>query len=446
MIVLALLAACAPVPTPAPTAMPTATFTPQPTVTPTHTPEPQPTHTAKVEIPLEQLPATIAAATEFANAMTAAGTPITSEQVLQQGLAIKEISGQDGRKYEVASTQDGYPLMIKSEGGEWEEVTFSKLVNNGKLNNLDVPFVFGGMVEKYPETESIYKQFNGGLLASVWGWTTMKNGVDSDIDYSYENFQTKYAQQFNYPKNNAIFNALIWGSNTPKGVETFSREQGIAWMEKYIDTIMIKYQDTFGIYIVVNEPRSDDLLMQVIGSDYVEIAYKAARKANPEARLVYNQTDNHGPEGKYVADTESIGNKLYEEGLIDAIGVQGHLVYGSEKNAPTEEQILETLNRYNAPIILTEVDANMQFLNVTEEKKLEIQSQWYSRLLNACLKSDKCLGLYLFGAFPDKNSWYVLSQNQPKAESTPWDNDFRPKKAVYEMEKALFQYALSQNQ
>ena len=113
IIMLALLAGCAPTPTPAPTPLPTATFNPPPTTMPTS--EPEPTPTTKMEVPLEQLPATIAAATDFAKAMTDAGMPTTAEQVLGQGLVIEQHE-ENGNKFEVATSQ-GYPLMMKMEGG-----------------------------------------------------------------------------------------------------------------------------------------------------------------------------------------------------------------------------------------------------------------------------------------------------------------------------------------
>lgn len=125
---MALLAGCVP----APTAMPTATFTTQPTVTPTLTLVPESTPTAKVEVPLEQRPATIDAATGFARAMTDAGIPTTAEQILGQGLVIEQHE-ENGNKFEVATSQ-GFPLMIRMEEGEWEKATTKLFAEIANLN------------------------------------------------------------------------------------------------------------------------------------------------------------------------------------------------------------------------------------------------------------------------------------------------------------------------
>jgi hypothetical protein len=120
------------VPTKVPTVAPPATVIPptattRPTEAPTKTvvpptATPKPTETSTPVPPLEKQPATIAAVTEFANAMKSAGVATTAEQILQKGLTTEEIVGKDGSKYQIASTQDGYPLMIKGEGGVWREV------------------------------------------------------------------------------------------------------------------------------------------------------------------------------------------------------------------------------------------------------------------------------------------------------------------------------------
>jgi len=438
LLITTILVSCAPVVTvvsPTETTIPTLTFTPVPPTettipTLTFTPVP-PTATSTPIPPIESLPETQKSVTEFANAMQNAGVNITPEQILQQGLTIEEITGVDGKKYEIASTQDGYPLMIKGEKeDEWSEVTPGKL---GELKGV----IVSGMVEKYPNTEKIYNSLGGGEIGGMWGFR--QKTVGGSFDWSYEDFQLNYAGQFPFSKDakHMLLNSIIWPVTVPEGFDKLTRDQAIQAMEDYITQVMTRYKDKIGSYVVVNEPRVNDLLVTVIGKDYIEIAFKKARVVNPNAILIYNQTDNHDPNGKFVDDTEKTGNKLWSMGLIDAIGVQGHLAYGSSTNYPSEEDMYRTLTKYKAPIILTELDVNLS--KISDSQKNTIGAEWYKNLIKACLRTERCKAINIYGAFPDKNSWYVRVEGQPNADSTLWSNDSKPKKAYYELMKALIE-------
>ncbi len=125
MLVGVILASCAPVAKviPTETAIPISTFTPIPP-----TIEPSPT----AELPLEQKPETIQAAELLASVISQAGTSITYKQILQQGLTVVQKESFDPAdtagirkiKYEIAYTQDDFPLMIKMEGENWKSANF----------------------------------------------------------------------------------------------------------------------------------------------------------------------------------------------------------------------------------------------------------------------------------------------------------------------------------
>ncbi len=137
-LVVFVIVSCTPMPTPAlvqtpatvkiATSAPSASSTPiPPTTTAAPTLIPSPT----VEVKLVDLPQTKAAVDQFAAAMKTAGKQADADQI-RQGLTTKEITGKDGEKYEIALTQDGYPLMIKAEEDKWSELTakYSENVNN----------------------------------------------------------------------------------------------------------------------------------------------------------------------------------------------------------------------------------------------------------------------------------------------------------------------------
>ncbi len=144
----------------APASISTSAETPVPTVTLTLTPVP-PTPTITPIPPVESLPETLKSVSEFTNAMQNAGINIRTEQILQQGLTIKEITREDGKKYKIATTQDGYPIMIKNGDGEWKIPGYADLSPEG--------FIVGAGVDTWTGNfnDPLYKplflsQFNLG--------------------------------------------------------------------------------------------------------------------------------------------------------------------------------------------------------------------------------------------------------------------------------------------
>jgi hypothetical protein len=129
------MTSCTPAATPVPTQpilltitqtpVPIASLTPippEPTIALTIVPSPT------VEVNMVDLPQSKAAADQFASAMKSAGIQVDADQI-RVGLTTKEITGKDGKKYEIALTQDGFPLVIKVGNGEWEQASIKLLLN-----------------------------------------------------------------------------------------------------------------------------------------------------------------------------------------------------------------------------------------------------------------------------------------------------------------------------
>jgi endo-1,4-beta-xylanase len=177
------------------------------------------------------------------------------------------------------------------------------------------------------------------------------------------------------------FSTMTWRDGKPgywvKG-NSYSREQAITNMTNYIKNIIRHYQGKIFSWDVVNEAiavypskgagKNDtwqDTLpdsgiigewmawIQAIGPEYIELAFMAAREANPDLILYYN--DDYTPEKLPSQDNRFMGiyklikdiNERYPDynnsgrPLIDAVGLQSH--FGLNANPEYMRQALEML-------------------------------------------------------------------------------------------------------
>jgi len=112
---------------------------------------------------------------------------------------------------------------------------------------------------------------------------------------------------------------------------------------------------------VVNEPLSDsggwedNIWHEVIGPAYVAIAFRAARAADPDARLFLNEIGaERGPKSKRLVEFVRF---LVRRGVpLDAIGLQNHATAG---DAPSEERLVGLGRAYGSlglGFAITEMD------------------------------------------------------------------------------------------
>ena len=129
---------------------------------------------------------------------------------------------------------------------------------------------------------------------------------------------------------------LIWHSQTPSWFFTddqgkeVSKEVLIERMKNHITTVVSRYKGRIKGWDVVNEALNDDgtyrnsKFYEIVGEDFIPLAFKFAHEADPDAELYYNDYNEWRPE-KRDAIVKLI-KKLKDEGLrIDAVGMQGHV-------------------------------------------------------------------------------------------------------------------------
>ncbi|GAB3819087.1 endo-1,4-beta-xylanase [Pontibacter rugosus] len=159
---------------------------------------------------------------------------------------------------------------------------------------------------------------------------------------------------------------LIWHSQAPQWFFTdnkghdVSREVLIQRMKNHIAAVVGRYKGRVHTWDVVNEAILDDgswrksKFYEIIGEDFIKLAFQFAQEADPEAELYYNDYSmaNPGKRAGVVAMVE----KLQKQGVrIDGIGMQGHIGL----NHPSIEEFEKSIVAFSdlgVKVMITELD------------------------------------------------------------------------------------------
>lgn len=163
-----------------------------------------------------------------------------------------------------------------------------------------------------------------------------------------------------------VGHTLIWHSQAPKwffvddeGNEV-SREVLIERMRHHISNVVGRYKGRVHGWDVVNEAIVEDgsyrksKFYEIIGEEYVELAFQFAAEADPDAELYYNDYGMGNP-GRRKGVVEMV-KKLQSKGIkIDGIGMQGHLNLESLNLEEFEKSII-AFSELGLPVMITEFD------------------------------------------------------------------------------------------
>lgn len=167
---------------------------------------------------------------------------------------------------------------------------------------------------------------------------------------------------------NVFGHVLVWHSQTPDWFfkndngEDAERDVVIERMRNHIHTVVGRYKGRIKGWDVVNEAIEDDgslretPWLRIIGPEYIEMAFRFAHEADPDAELYYNDYSMSSPAKRETV--VRMVNGLKEKGLrIDAIGMQSHngLAY---PNLEEYQKSIDAFASTGAKVMITELDLN----------------------------------------------------------------------------------------
>jgi endo-1,4-beta-xylanase len=153
-----------------------------------------------------------------------------------------------------------------------------------------------------------------------------------------------------YGKKNNMFvvgHTFIWHSQLPSFINNnISRDSLLLFITNHINTVAGRYAGKVNSWDVVNEALNEDgtlrksIFLEKLGEDYIRKAFELAAKADPKAKLYYNDYNIEQPQKR--AGTIALIKKLQASGTkIDGVGIQAHWSINGPPLKDVEDAILE---------------------------------------------------------------------------------------------------------
>lgn len=244
---------------------------------------------------------------------------------------------------------------------------------------------------------------------------------------------------------------LLWGNSLPFWVASVTPAEARQVVEEHVGTVVSHFAGRVASWDVVNEVTNADgyypsRWWQLLGPEYVEIALRAARAADPGAQLVLNEFGveyGNGLSRRRRARVLAMLTDLVRRGVpIDALGIQCHVEHDAVRDQldPAEFQgFLRAVGRLGLTVVLTEHDVDDRNLPGDVEARDAGVAATYRRFLEAALEVPCVEGVVSWG-LSDRYSY--RSGEFPRSDGsaqrpTPFDEGLRPKPAAEAIVAAL---------
>ncbi len=230
---------------------------------------------------------------------------------------------------------------------------------------------------------------------------------------------------------------LVWHNQLPSWVDDVPAGELLDVMRDHITHEVDHFKGRLIHWDVVNEAFEEDgsrrqsVFQRKIGDGYIAEAFKAARAADPDVKLYYNDYNIEGIGPKSDAVYEMVKSFKAQGVPIDGVGMQAHLIAGQ---VPASlQRNIQRFAELGVDVALTELDIRMT-LPRTAAKDAR-QAADYGAVVEACLAVSRCVGITVWD-YTDKYSW-VPSVFPGEGAALPWDENFAKKPAYHAIAAAL---------
>jgi len=250
---------------------------------------------------------------------------------------------------------------------------------------------------------------------------------------------------------------LIWHSQTHRWMTEGTPEQVRENLINHINTVMAHFKGRVLSWDVVNEAvrervnpgenyelwknhlRQESGWHKALGPDYIELAFRTARAADPDVKLYYNDYNlDNSRKAQVVANmVREINTKYRSEGntrnLIDGVGMQAH--YGLTTSVPNVRASMDRFRAIGVEISISELDVEVRSVGsgsfgIGHSRRLSEMEQRqqaikYAELFSLFKEYKDYIARVTLWGIDDEHSWKSLGN------PCLWDARLQPKQAFF---------------
>lgn len=316
-------------------------------------------------------------------------------------------------------------------------------LSNSNLRKLPI----GAAVSIYPlMTDTQYRQTVGREFSII----TPENSMKPQFIHPQKNLYT-FADAdsvVEFAQKNQIMvhgHALVLSKANPQWMQKTPENQRKQLLTDHITEVVSHFKGKAAEWDVVNEPLSEDgvdynpdrkgirkqLWFDSMGEEYIDVAFKATKLADPNAKLYLNDFGIE-KDGERWDAIVSLVQRLQSRGVpIDGVGFEAHVYHEPDLIDPVVlSQHIQTLAGMGIVSRISEID-------VLGDKS-EVQAKQFADVLKVCLAQPTCTSYTTWGV-SDRYGSTTLSDRYPitLGDSLIWDAKFNPKLSLSTLQNIL---------
>lgn len=204
-------------------------------------------------------------------------------------------------------------------------------------------------------------------------------------------------------------------------------------VKDHTTSVVSRYRGRVSVWDVVNEPLAlfgggwdresnsvtpANFFYTALGEQYIDLAFRSARSADPKAKLFLNELvwNPAVTDAKAKALLRLVGRLKQRRVPIDGVGLQMHAMLGAKEpsfsgSAAKLTAYMRALTALGVKVEVTELDVSLpQVLaadgstGTTRSQALALQADVYSRVVKPCAQVPGCTGVTVWG-LRDSDTW-----------------------------------------
>ncbi len=251
---------------------------------------------------------------------------------------------------------------------------------------------------------------------------------------------------------------LCWHEGNPAWLKTTAtKENARQLLTEHITTVAGHFRGQLHSWDVVNEaidPKDGQadglrksLWYELIGPEYLELAFRTAAAADPDAKLTYN---DYGIELDTPDETKkrelvlALVKRFKEKGVpLQAVGVQSHLpADGAQPGAGLVEFVRE-VGKMGLEVYITELDVNTRKIAGGNAEQDAAVARVYHDYPALMLAEPNVKAVLTWG-ITDARTWlngtksaWALRPDGARQRPLPFDDELRPTQAFFALRSAI---------